>query len=144
MTGKRPSIDSNVSAYDTCERSASTKRKHLRPAIPVLQHLQILERGSLGGISRSGHCQGGLTSSEVCRQIEMNRSNYDLMLKLNKITYRQNSYVYQHNGSRSGKMMSRQTRPKRDKLTLEKQNLGLYLQIVNSQPKVATFTSLMQ
>ena len=41
-------------------------------------------------------------------------------------------------------MMSKQTRPKRDKMTLEKQNLGLYLQIVNSQPKVATFTSLMQ
>ena len=42
----------------------------------------------------------------------------------------------------SGKMMSRQTRPKREKRELERANLGLYLSIVNSTPQVSSVESL--
>ena len=59
--------------------------------------------------ARSGFCQGGLSSSEVSKKLDMQRENFDLMQKLSHVSLRKNSYV--DCDSKSGKMMSKQTRP---------------------------------
>ncbi len=106
----------------------------MRPTEPILQNLHILQRGGLSKLPRSGFCQGGLTSDEVSRKIELQRDNYNLMSKLSRVSLRKNGYV--NCNSRSGKMMSRQTRLMRQKRDLEKANLGMYLQIVSADPSV--------
>ena len=62
------------------------------------------------------------------------------MNRMSQVTLRKNKYV--HNGSRSGKMMSRQTREARSKRELEHSNLSLYLTIVHTNPSVSKVEKL--
>ena len=62
------SIDSNGAEGS----SAEPRRKSSVPCDePILKSLHILQRGGLTRHERSGYCQGGLTSTEVSRKLEM-------------------------------------------------------------------------
>ena len=63
------SIDSNG---DGRVASAERRRKSSGQCEePILKSLHILQRGGLTGHERSGYCQGGLTTAEVNRKLEM-------------------------------------------------------------------------
>ena len=59
---------------------------------------------------------------------------------MSEVTQRKNKYV--DNDSRSGRMMSRQTREARERRELEKANLSLYLTIVHTQPSLTKVEKL--
>lgn len=66
------SIDSNRPASGLDKSAAvSKRRKSLTVEEPIIKSLHILQRGGLTRHARSGFCQGGLTSAEVVRKLEM-------------------------------------------------------------------------
>ena len=106
--------------------SRSQTKKSLRhPVDPVLRSIHILKRGNLSGLNRSGYCQGGLTNSEVERKIALYQENYNLLNNMVSVSTRANKYL--NCDSRSGTMMSKQTRHVREHKKIEKANLSLYL-----------------
>jgi len=98
------SIDSNPDNGNNDSRYGKRRKSSQQTEEPILKSLHILQRGGLGKHQRSGYCQGGLTSSEVTRKLEMQQDNYTLMNRMSQVTLRKNKYV--DNDSRSGKMMT--------------------------------------
>lgn len=108
----------------------------------TFEHKKLLLRGSLGGRPRSGSLASN--KHELMRKKEVANENFTLIRKIGEVKTRDSLHHFSDRSNSARITPSSKAFMDKQRFNIEKENLRLYLQIVDSKPSVKQTPDLLE